>query len=88
VQTGDAKRSAGNQPAAGHLPHDGDGALAYERDRHLLEAHAVSRDATGGVGGAADGGGEQRLVSNGVTRVEGYDFSACLSTSQIWKQVT
>ena len=26
----------------------------------------MSRDATGGVGGAADGGGEQRLVSNGV----------------------
>jgi hypothetical protein len=31
--------------------HDRDGALADERDRNRLGAHAVARDAAGGVGG-------------------------------------
>ena len=31
--------------------HNGDGALADERDRHRMGAHAVARDAAGGVGG-------------------------------------
>ena len=44
-----------NQPAASELLHHGDGALADERDRHRMGAHAVARDAAGGVGGAADG---------------------------------
>jgi hypothetical protein len=32
--------------------HDRDGALADERDGHRVGAHAVARDAAGGVGGA------------------------------------
>jgi hypothetical protein len=35
--------------------HDRDGALAHERDRHGMGAHAVARDAAGGVGGALHG---------------------------------
>jgi len=35
---------------ASDLLHDRDGALAYERDGRGLEAHAVARDAAGGVG--------------------------------------
>ena len=31
--------------------HDLDGALAAERDRHRVGAHALARDAAGGVGG-------------------------------------
>jgi hypothetical protein len=31
--------------------HDRDGALANERDWHRVGAHAVARDAPGGVGG-------------------------------------
>ena len=31
--------------------HDRDGALTHERDRHRVGAHAVARDAAGGVGG-------------------------------------
>jgi hypothetical protein len=31
--------------------HDRDGALANERDGHGMGAHAVARDAAGGVGG-------------------------------------
>jgi hypothetical protein len=42
---------------AGDLLHDGDGALAYQRDRHRVGAHAVARDAAGGVG--AEEGGAQ-----------------------------
>jgi hypothetical protein len=38
-------------PIEGRLIHDGDGALADERDRHRMGAHAVARDAAGGVGG-------------------------------------
>ena len=34
------------------LLHDWDGALAHERDGHRMGAHAVARDAAGGVGGA------------------------------------
>jgi len=36
------------------LLHDGHGALADERDRHWMGAHAVARDAAGGVGGAQE----------------------------------
>jgi hypothetical protein len=32
--------------------HDRDGALADERDRNRMEAHAVAGDAAGGVGSA------------------------------------
>jgi hypothetical protein len=32
------------------LLHDGDGALTDERDGHRMGAHAVARDAAGGVG--------------------------------------
>ena len=35
----------------GDLLHDRDGALADERDRYGMGAHAVARDAAGGVGG-------------------------------------
>jgi hypothetical protein len=41
---------------ASDLLHGGDGALANERDRHRVGAHAVARDAAGGVGGAEKGG--------------------------------
>ena len=37
------------------LAHNGDGALADERDRHHVGAHAVARDAAGGVGGVEEG---------------------------------
>src|SRR5262249_23188409 len=45
----DAIRRA--RPARNVL-HDEHGALAKERDRHRVEAHAVARDAGSGVGGA------------------------------------
>src|SRR5437773_8770151 len=35
--------------------HDRHGALAHERDRHRVGAHAVARDAAGGVEGVEDG---------------------------------
>ena len=35
--------------------HDRDGALADERDGHRVGAHAVARDAAGGVGGVEQG---------------------------------
>jgi hypothetical protein len=35
--------------------HDGHGALADERDWHRVGAHAVARDAAGGVGGSEEG---------------------------------
>jgi hypothetical protein len=38
----------------GDLLHDWDGALAHERDRHGMGAHAVARDAAGGVGGGEE----------------------------------
>ena len=31
---------------------------AHQRDRHRVGAHAVARDAAGGVGGAEEGGDE------------------------------
>jgi hypothetical protein len=36
---------------ARHVLHDGDGALDHQRDRVSVGAHAVPRDAAGGVGG-------------------------------------
>ena len=42
-------RVAPNFDAAGHLLHDGDGALADEREGHRVGAHAVACDAAGGV---------------------------------------
>jgi len=36
---------------ASYLLHDGDGALAYERDGYSVGAHAVACDAASGVGG-------------------------------------
>ena len=36
--------------------HDGDGALADERDRHRLGANALARDAAGGGGCVEEGG--------------------------------
>jgi hypothetical protein len=44
--------------------HDGDGALADERDRHRVGTYAVACDATGGVGGVEEGG-------NGLTMKRG-----------------
>jgi len=35
--------------------HDGDGALAHERNGHRVGAHTVARDAAGGLGGATTG---------------------------------
>jgi hypothetical protein len=46
-------RVAPNFDAAGHLLHDGDGALADEREGHRVGAHAVACDAARGVGGAS-----------------------------------
>jgi hypothetical protein len=37
------------------LLHERDGALAHERDRHRVGAHAVACDAAGGVGGVDEG---------------------------------
>ena len=39
---------------AGDLLHDWDGALPNKRDRHRVGAHAVARDAAGGVGRAQE----------------------------------
>ena len=36
--------------------HDRNGTLAHERDWHRMGAHAVARDAAGGVGGVEEGG--------------------------------
>jgi hypothetical protein len=41
---------------AGDVLHHGHGALANERDRHRMGAHAVARDAAGGVGSVETGG--------------------------------
>jgi hypothetical protein len=38
-----------------HLLHDRHGTLADERDRHRMGAHAVARDAAGGMGGVEEG---------------------------------
>ena len=38
------------------LLHNGHGALAHERDGYWMGAHAVARDAGGGVGGAEEAG--------------------------------
>ena len=46
------RRDAKGGRATRGVLHDGDGALADERDRHRMGAHAVARDAAGGVGGA------------------------------------
>src|SRR6266850_4228531 len=43
------------------LLHDRDGALTGERDWHRVGAHAVVRDAAGGVEGAEEGGDELNL---------------------------
>ena len=42
------------------LLHDWDGALVDERKRHRVGAHAVARDAAGGVG-VEEGRREQRM---------------------------
>jgi len=42
----------GRARLAGDVLHDRDGALADERDGHRVGAHALARDAAGGVGGA------------------------------------
>jgi hypothetical protein len=41
------------------LLHDRDGALAHERDGHRVGAHALARDAAGGVGGVEAGPGQR-----------------------------
>jgi hypothetical protein len=41
--------------------HDGDGALADERDGHRVGAHAVACGAEGSMGSPETGGGKQRL---------------------------
>src|SRR5438445_786435 len=41
--------------AGARLLHDRDGAFGDERDRHRMGAHALARDAAGGVGGATTG---------------------------------
>jgi hypothetical protein len=46
---------------AGGVYRDGDGALADGRDRRRVGAHAVAREAAGGVGRAAEGGQLRRM---------------------------
>jgi hypothetical protein len=46
----------GREGLARDLLHDGDGALAHERDGHRVGAHAMARDAAGDVAGPADAG--------------------------------
>ena len=48
-------QSPGLKGLAGHVPQERDGALADERDRHRVGAHALARDAAGGVGGVEEG---------------------------------
>jgi len=50
-----ASMTARRERLAGDLLHDRDGALAEEGDRHGLGAHAVARDAAGGMGGPTTG---------------------------------
>ena len=45
------------------LLHERDGTFADERDRHRMGAHALARDATGGVGGAEEGRRTKPAVS-------------------------
>src|SRR5438105_1622720 len=49
---------------AGDLLHDGDGALANERDGHRVGTNAMARDAVGGVGGADEGRGGQPMTKS------------------------
>ena len=46
---------------AGHVLHERDRALAHERDGHRMGAHALARDAAGGVGGVEE---HERLMGN------------------------
>ncbi len=52
---GQQRRAPSPGPMARGRGLDGDGALAYERDRHGVGADAVARDAEGGVGGIEEG---------------------------------
>ena len=47
----DLKSVIPNRRGRRELSNDRDGALADERDRHRVGAHAVARDAAGGVAG-------------------------------------
>jgi hypothetical protein len=49
-QINDLPGGRGFGEGQGDVLHDRDGALANERDGHRLGAHAVARDAAGGVG--------------------------------------
>jgi hypothetical protein len=53
--------------ARGDVPYERDGALADERERHRVGAHAVTGDAAGGVGGVEEARGRERV---GGARVE------------------
>ncbi len=59
--------------------HHRDGALAHERDGHRMGAHAVARDAAGGVGGVKEAGDELSLprsrIGGGLRRPEYNDDS-------------
>ena len=44
--------TARREGLAGDLLHDGDGAFAHQCDGHWMGAHALAREAAGGVGGA------------------------------------
>ena len=52
------------------LLHDWDGTLADERDGHRMGAHAVARDAAGGVGGAEEGGSDLSVLGSALPALE------------------
>jgi hypothetical protein len=56
IHNDDSRRSAQPPKTKGRSRSRWHGALADERDRHRVEAHAVARDAAGGVGGVEQGG--------------------------------
>jgi hypothetical protein len=56
---------------AGDVLLDRDGALADERDGHRVGAHALARDAAGGVGGVDEVGGNMMTGSCGAAGAHG-----------------
>jgi hypothetical protein len=60
--------------------HDGDGALADERDGHRVRAHVLARDAAGGVGGAQPHERDE-LISTAIRYPSGTSAACCQGDS-------
>jgi len=62
-----------------------DGALADERDRHRMGAHAVARDAAGGVGGTEEGRGEQTMKRSSSWRHPEHPIDTRSTTGELFQ---